>query len=295
MGIGYQSVDRWAYDYDLWFADEGRLAFRGPEADLRQSGHVTFIGAAQTFGRFVDRPFPEMFRPFSKLPIANLGISGAGPERYLNDPFLPEVLSRSRYVFIQAMSGRSVSAGAFRVANNNGVSIFQDGPRKGEQHLAQDAYRILRTEYGEDRYQEQVRGAQQAWIERYVELIEACEGRACILWVSERPVESDLALDRSPVGVFPHFVDANCVRAVQERCNVPVIECVLPVMKADPIVNRFTGELEAAFTPERFPNRPNHTRALNTYYATRKLHEVVFSHLMKFVSQSPELAADLLL
>lgn len=294
MGLGYQSVDRWAYDYDLWFADEGRLAFRGPGTDLRQSNLLTFIGAAQTFGRFVDRPFPEMFRPFSKLPVANLGVSGAGPERYLNDPFLRDVLSRSRYVFIQAMSGRSVSAGVFKVGGNNGVSIFQEGARKGEQHLAQDAYRILRVEYGEDQYREQIRLVQEAWVERYVDLVETAGGRACLIWISERAIDSDLVVDRSPVGVFPHFVDAGCVAEVQRRCNIPVVECVLPVMKADPIVNRYTGELEAAFTPERFPNRPDDTRALNTYYATRKLHDLVFSRLMRFVWQNADLAAEFL-
>ena len=88
MGIGYQDSDRHVIDYDLWFADNGKLAFRGPPPANPLGVATVFLGAAQTFGRFVTNPFPNEVARFTGKPSLNLGISGAGAETYLRSDFL---------------------------------------------------------------------------------------------------------------------------------------------------------------------------------------------------------------
>ncbi|MEO1028984.1 MAG: DUF6473 family protein [Pseudomonadota bacterium] len=283
MGIGYQKVDRTAYDYDIWFVNGGTVGFRGPPLRLDQPGYVSFIGAAQTFGRFVHDPFSRQVGRFLTVPAANLGISGAGPEYYLRDAHIMGMLRNSSHTFVQAMSGRSVSAAYFQVAFNNGVSVFQSGPREGERMLAQKAYELLRREYGEEAFQDQVQAVRLAWVERYVEIIEALGRRASIVWISERSIDKPVDLTSSPLGIFPHFVDRAMIDDVCQRTEVDCIECVMSPMLADPIVNKKSGRLDAVFGAEQFPTRPDEMRALNNYYATNALHDITAREILKYM------------
>lgn len=272
MGIGYQATDRKVIDYDLWFTDAERLAFRGPRGDLGAEGVIACIGAAQTFGRFVDRPFAAQLAQILARPVMNLGFSGAGPEFYLGNDLLMHCLRRAEIVVAQSMSARSVTAGIFETQANNGVLKFLDGPLQGETFLAQKAYQKLRTEYGEEPYREQVAAAQAQWLKLYGDLCEQLTGRKIFLWLSSENPGDNVNLTKSPVGIFPHFVDADMVRQIGEM-GFEVVICVLKDMPSQILVNDRTGVVEPAFDAEHFPTRPEKLRAINTYYATPDMHD----------------------
>lgn len=281
MGIGYQLTDRNVIDYDLWFhADDLALAFRGPRGDLEAAGAICCIGAAQTFGRFVERPFARQIGDILNRRVLNLGFSGAGAEFYLKRPVLMRCLEQADMVVVQSMSGRSVTAGVFEAQANNGVLKFKSGPRAGELHMAQKAYGLLRHDYGEDAFQEQVAAAQAGWLERHRDLATRLTGRRIFLWLSSEKPGDNVDLTQSPVGIFPHFVTAQMVQAVADM-GFEVVECVLKDMPAQVLVNDRTGHIEEAFDAEQFPNRPDQLRALNTYYATPDLHNLAARLLIR--------------
>lgn len=283
MGIGYQDTDRNVIDYDLWFAPgNARLAFRGPRGDLAAPDQICCIGAAQTFGRFVPRPFAQQLGDILGRRVLNLGFSGAGPEFYLTKPALMACLSRAAMVVVQSMSARSVSAGIFETRGNNGVLTFLDGARKGEIHMAQKAYRLLREEYGEAAFREQVAAAQAGWLARHAELAAQIPGRKLFLWLSSEAPGDNVDLSQSPVGTFPHFVDADMVAAVADM-GFEVVDCVLKDMAPQVLVNDRTGVVEEAFDAAHFPDRPARARALNTYYATPELHDLAARRLIRQV------------
>jgi hypothetical protein len=281
MGIGYQGTDRDVIDYDLWFhEDDLHMALRGPRGDLEAAGAICCIGAAQTFGRFVERPFAQQIGDILNRRVLNLGFSGAGPEFYLKRPVLMNCLEQADMVVVQSMSARSVTAGLFETQSNNGVSKFLSGPRAGETHLAQKAYGLLRKEYGEDAFRAQVSAAQDGWLARHRELAERISGRKIFLWLSSEKPGDNVDLSQSPVGIFPHFVDADMVQAVADM-GFEVVECVLKDMPAQVLVNDRTGHVEEAFDAEHFPHRPDRLRALNTYYATPELHNLAARLLIR--------------
>lgn len=272
MGIGYQATDRKVIDYDLWFQGEEKLAFRGPRGDLKASGAIACIGAAQTFGRFVERPFAAQLAQILARPVMNLGFSGAGPEFYLGNDLLMSCLRRAEMVVAQSMSARSVTAGIFETQSNNGVLKFLDGPLKDETFLAHQAYQKLRQQYGEDAYRAQVAAAQAQWLKLYGELSEQLTGRKIFLWLSSEKPGDNVNLTKSPVGTFPHFVDADMVKQIGEM-GFEVVTCVLKDMPGQILVNDRTGVVEEAFDAENFPSRPEKLRAINTYYATPEMHD----------------------
>src|SRR5687767_7648017 len=88
MGEYYQQLDRRLFDYDLQsLAGIPDKAFRGPAVDLSRP-YVACIGAAQTFGRFCERPFPALLADRLGIQFLNLGVGGASPRLFDVPEFL---------------------------------------------------------------------------------------------------------------------------------------------------------------------------------------------------------------
>ncbi|AKS46644.1 hypothetical protein SAMN05444287_1761 [Octadecabacter temperatus] len=281
MGLGYQKTDRNAFDYDIWF-DAGlpNLALRGPQCELDAANRISFIGAAQTFGRFVKHPFPQQVGRFLERPVANLGFSGAGAEFYLKRPELMALLATSDTVVVQSMSARSVSAGVFKTARNNGVLEFQTGPCKSESYMAEEAYRIVKTDYGEDALLAQRKAVQDKWLEQHRELADQISGRKVFLWLSNEAPNDNLDYSRSAIGQFPHMVTGEMVSKLPDM-GFEVIKCVLNPEPVQILINDHSHMVERVFDTQKFPNRPDKLRALNVYYATPALHDKAARMLCK--------------
>src|ERR1700731_3534640 len=87
--VQYQCYDFECVDYELYAVEGINRLFRGPQPDLRQSeGYVTFLGAAQFFGRHRRRALHTLVSEAAGIPCINLAVSGAGPEFF----FAEEVL-----------------------------------------------------------------------------------------------------------------------------------------------------------------------------------------------------------
>lgn len=281
MGIGYQNTDRKAFDYDLWFPPgKPGLALRGPRADLDAEDPICFIGAAQTFGRFVDRPFATQVAEFLERPVLNLGFSGAGPEFYLKNDFLMSCLRRAGILVMQSMSARSVTAGVFETQRNNGVLKFTEGPRKGETHMALQAYGHLRKDYGEEAFQAQVAAVQAQWLALHRQMAGEVSGRKVFLWLSAAAPGDNVDLSKSPLGAFPHLVTAGMVDEVAAM-GFEVVDCTLKDMSSQILVNDTTGVVEEVFDRASFPGRPDMLRAINNYYATPDLHDLAARKLIR--------------
>ncbi|HFD13536.1 MAG TPA: hypothetical protein ENJ32_13875 [Crenotrichaceae bacterium] len=277
--MGYQITDRCAFDYNMYFIDKGQLGLRGPRCCLGKNDYLVFTGAAQTFGRFVHEPFPAQVGRLSQKPFLNLGVSGAGPEFYLKRPSLMTLIAEAEIHIMQTMSGRSVSAGLFECQGNNGVVRFLEGSRKNETMLAADAYHVLRKEYGEDAYLEQVKSVQQRWVELYFELISKTGISTYLIWVSEKNIGENIN-HSSVLGEFPHFVTKAMIDEVKSVCT-GVIDCSFVTSRPQPIVSDINGKIVDVFDRETYPQRPDYTRAFNVYYATPKHHDFIAASILK--------------
>lgn len=279
MGIGYQMVDRHVFDYNMYFIEDGRIGLRGPKNYFGQGDYLVFSGAAQTFGRFVLHPFPELVGRFSRKQTLNLGFSGAGPEFYLKRPALIKLIANSELHFLQAMSARSVSAGIFECQGNNGVLRFLDGPRKDQTFLAAEAYQLLLKEYGNQAYQEQVEQAQSRWVELNRELITSTTVPTYLVWVSSKPIGENISAT-SAVGEFPHFVTQDMIDEIRKIC-VDIVDCSFEDTRPQPLISDINGMMVDVFDRKQFPKRVEHIRAFNVYYATPKHHELIASTLLQ--------------
>lgn len=277
MGFGYQKTDILVNDYELYFIDGINFPLRGPRrwnSSLRKS--LSAIGAAQTFGRFVETPFINRFS--KDYNILNFGRSGAGPEFYLKNPKVIDEINKTDICFIQIMSARSVSAGLFEAMDNNGVLKFTAGKNKGNTFNAELAFNKLYEEFGQDGFERQVEENQKKWVSSYRELTERIKTKIIFLWIANREPEiNDFSSSR--IGGFPHLVTADMV---QEVCqDNDLIRCNTNPFNIQPLFSRYSGKLVDVFDKETFPNRPEAIRAFNTYYANQEMHDSLYEAIIR--------------
>jgi hypothetical protein len=290
MGIGYQLQDRNVFDYNLWVLPDVVEPLRGPRRWSGRETFLTFLGAAQTFGRFVGRPFPEAISQTLGIEHINFGSAGVGPEFYLTKENILKYVNRSAICIVQVMSGRSVSTSLMEAINGGGMLRFREGARAGENEMAADAYRILAREYGSEAVERQVSEARERWVACYRSLFDMIEVPIILVWMSTRPITS--TGDMGPngnLGEFPQLIGANELAALQ-RDNLTVVDALLTKPTYVRLINHNNNNPEFGFSKEAFPGHPAWARDINTYYYVQRQHDETTSALMR-AFMTPEYGA----
>lgn len=270
VNIGYQRDDERIIDYDLWRVDGLDSDLRGPQPDLVRGQYAVAIGAAQTFGRFVKHPYPELLSERIGFPVVNLGFSGAGPSFFLQRSHLLKGINDARFVIVQMMSGRSISNSRFEVQKNQGVVVDRGQP--GSRPLfAETAYRSLLHEGTDDvaaRLRAEIRWR---YIQENLNLLAAIKPPKILLYFSVRPPAykehlKDLA---GYWGGFPHFVNQGVIDALRPHAS-HYVECVTSAGLPQPLFDRNTGEPVEMWPEAQFPGV--HLRSHNHYYPSPEMH-----------------------
>ena len=105
-------------DYDVCAYDGSRLMFRGPKIDVDKP-YVAFLGATETFGKFVAQPFPTVLAKHLPAQSLNLGMINAGEDVYLGDPAIVGLAKNANLRVVQVLSdsiNRTISSKYIRAA-----------------------------------------------------------------------------------------------------------------------------------------------------------------------------------
>ena len=230
MSQGYQARDAAIVDYQLWQpAPDGRW-LRGPRPDqLVPGSYFACVGAAQTFGCFVARPWPSLLQQQLGLPALNLGIAGAGPALFRNDALL-QLLRGARFVVYQVMSGRSADCSRFATGGHERVTL-PDGRQLGagaawSELLQQDLHGIknpvlrgiknrLCATFGRKHIRRLVAETQSNWSSDFRALIKDVARPSALLWFSKRTPQHRARYHslEALFGEFPQLIDATMVRS----------------------------------------------------------------------------------
>ncbi len=287
---GYQARDREVVDYQMYELDGTGLQFRGPAPSLSGSGdYFTCIGAAQTFGPFCDRPFPDLLSERLGIPALNLGYGGAGPEFFARQTALADYINRGRFAIVQVMSGRSQSNSLFDSGGLEYLVRRSDGARMG----AAAAYdrllggpqglglrrlplmgRLVRL-FTVPRMRRIVAETRSGWIESYRRLLDGIRVPTVLFWFSKRlpAYEEDYASVPALFGEFPQLVNSEMVDAVRGMSDA-YVECVTEKGSPQPLRSRFTGEpvsVDPAADRDDFRTQGLWTH--NHYYPSPEMHQ----------------------
>jgi hypothetical protein len=263
---GYQNDDARLYDYQLW--DIGNLLARGPAIDLSKP-YFSAVGAAQTFGRFVDYPFPSALGAALDIQVLNLGMSGAGPSFFLERSHLIELINKGRFAIIQMFSARSLSNTYAITGANQGTLILRCEPDQPAQFAEIVYQKLLETLSPLDLVRLRVEN-RMVYISEMKTLLERIKVPKILLyWSTRTPNYREATTDLSAYwGAFPHFVNNDVVHALSPMAD-EIVEVVGDAGLPQPLFEKTTGKPFEMWSAEKFPNI--RFRTSNLYYPSPEM------------------------
>lgn len=216
--MSYENAGGMPLDYMPYRLGESRIAFRGPRPDLSDDP-IVFLGSTETYGKYVENPFPTLVARKTGRVCVNLGVMNAGVDVFLAEPSVLELARRARLTVVQLpgaqnMSNRYYTVHPRRNDRFTGASqvmkmMFREidfTEFHFTRHMlgalsarAPERYAVLRSEL------------QKAWLARMQTLIERIGGKdMLLLWFADHAPagpETPYGLGRDPLFVERGMVE----------------------------------------------------------------------------------------
>ncbi len=199
--MSYVRQDRDVLDYSPCRYGASKLVFRGPVRDLAPP-YVAVIGGSETYGRFVERPYPALVEDATGLRLVNLGFVNAGPDVFLGDPVVHDLCGSAAVTVVQVMGAQNMTNRFYAVHPRRNDRFLRAAPALKARYPEVDftefnfTRHLLATlhEVGPDRFAEVVAEIRSAWVARMRQLLAAARGKRILLWIADHsPDEADEA------------------------------------------------------------------------------------------------------
>ncbi|MEM0908384.1 MAG: DUF6473 family protein [Pseudomonadota bacterium] len=278
--MSYQNADLNLLDYGDAEFGVFRQSFRKPPV-TPASQYISFIGAAQTYGRYVAKPFPELIEERLDIPCFNLGTGGAGPAQFINDTEVLRAINASELCVIQVMSGRSVNSRYFsiRAVRNAQVkdispAILSGCPELKDRQItfAHDLLHLVSLE-NPTLYNAVVEDLRYRWVETYKRLLSVITTQKLLFWFSERtPTDTETNYgDGRELAKFPHLVNQEMIDEIKGGADAFEM-CVSS--------EGMPQDLTRGGQPVLF-NGDGSGRVENTYYPSPQMHKAASETLIE--------------
>ncbi|WP_374469586.1 DUF6473 family protein [Phenylobacterium sp.] len=273
----YQDRHYYLIEYEPTPVDRLGFLCRGP---LPQPGqdYIAYVGASQTFGAFVQTPFPHRVSQDLGLGGFNLGRGGAGPSFFARHPEALEVVKGARAVVVQVMAARMEDNSAFQSVEGRALVSYQT-PSGPERIDCDTAWARIVAERPPEQVRALVAESRQSWVRAVRAIASAAQGPTILVWFAERsPAYTfDVRDAYSLFNGFPHLVDEETVAAVRDVFD-DYVEVVTRQGLPEPTRSAFSGEVLPVVFGGGDPNEQTVGRE-NLYYPSQQMHDAVATAL----------------
>lgn len=220
-----------------------RMLFRGPRKRLDMP-YLAFIGGTETYGKFIEKPYPTLVEKAMRQTCVNFGCVNGGIDAFVNDPTIMGICSDADLTVVQVMGANLLS--------NRFYSVH---PRRNDRFLR--ASTVLQAIYSDadfsefsytrhmlgalhtkslDRFETVVKELREAWTARMRNMLGQIGDRTILLWFSEDELTDDHWADRSnQLQVDPLFVTASMIDELR-----PLVKDVVEANPSDAAVSQGT-------------------------------------------------------
>lgn len=197
-----------ALDHDLCRYGTSRLRFRAQGRGLTDN-YIAVIGGAETFGRHVEAPFADLLEQALGLRCVNLGVAGAGPGAFLDDPGVIAICAGARLTVIQLGGVQNVGNRFYAVhPRRNDRLIRPTGMMRAvfpevdftifhfTRHMLEHLHRVSPRRFGMIRDE-----LRRAWVAGMNRLTARIGGPIVLAWIGDRgPADpGDTTFDGDPL------------------------------------------------------------------------------------------------
>jgi hypothetical protein len=215
-----------------------KLLFRGPRRKL-DAPYVAFLGGTETYGKFIEQPFPALVEDTLDVTCVNLGQPNAGIDAFVHDPFILRAAAAADATVVQVMGAQNMTNRFYGVH-----------PRRNDRFVS--ASSLLSTIYREvdfsefhfnkhmlghlnmisaDRFQTIREELQQAWLARMRLMMGQISGKSILLWLSDHAPATDTEPDSFGLGPDPLFITREMIDQI-----APYVTEVVEVIGSRPEV-----------------------------------------------------------
>lgn len=191
MAFEYLGANALNYNY-CRYGDSKRV-FRGPKV-ATDGIYDVVIGGTETFGKFVEMPYPDLMSTKSGVPAVNLGQMYSGADYFGDDRDLLALSAKARRVVIQLTGVQNMTNRFYLVHPRRNdrflrptkllSAIFSDVDFT-DIHFTGHLMGALQTQ-SPGRFEAVLAGMRDDWIERMRSLILAISSPVTLLWMSDR-------------------------------------------------------------------------------------------------------------
>lgn len=229
--------------------DGSRLLFRGPARTL-EGEFVACLGGTETFGKYIERPYPDLVEEITGVTCVNFGWPNAGTDVFANDSALIGCARRAKVCVLQVPCAVNMSNMYYRVH-----------PRRNDRFLeASEALRVLfhEVDFVEYSFTRHMLGCLQAlsperfayirkelttvWLTGMRSLIGRIGPPVVLLWLSNRAPEQ--SADCPDLAADPAFVDREMLEALRGEVQ-QIVELRLDAAAGAPLPGPAPGAAQA--------------------------------------------------
>lgn len=223
---------------------KSRLVCRGPARSVPEP-YVACLGSTETFGKFLEAPWPTLLERRLKMPCLNLGGVNAGVDSYLSDLDLQKIAQKAAHIVVQVMGAQNLCNAYYSVhpRRNDRFLDATDALRQlypevdfMEYHFTRHLLQALRA-ISRKRFEAVVIELKAQWVRTMRDLLAALDRPVTLVWFAGHlPADpGDTRMRRDPL-----FVDRDMLGALDAR------DVVYARPSADAILDGLAG---LKFTP----------------------------------------------
>ncbi len=218
-------------DYQPCRYGTSRTLFRGPSKSL-EGRYIAVLGGTETYGRFVERPFPDLVEECLRRTTVNFGCMNAGLDVFINDPIVMRACTQSALTVVQIVGAQNMSNRFYTVHPRRNDRFLRPSRQMteiwpdvdfSEIHFTRHLLKTLLAS-SPDRFELLRQELSEAWVARMKSLVRNIGGRVVLLWMSDRKPEDILDLSRD---AGPLFVTREMLEALRSEV-LDIVEVVAP-------------------------------------------------------------------
>ena len=220
FGMAYAFQGAGALDYFPCRYGGSRRLFRGPPRDPGQN-YVAVLGGSETYGRFVQTPYPDLLQEWLGLPVVNLGCQNAGLDVFTQDSEVLALANRARAVVVQVMGAQNLSNRYYSVHPRRNDRFIAATPALRALYRNIDFTEFAFTSHlltalkraGRDRFELVAQELRDVWLERMKTLLDQISVPVVLVWIGDRPPQPHKA--RADLTGSPLLVDAEMIATLR--------------------------------------------------------------------------------
>lgn len=229
----HETIDDGGLPYSPCRYGMSRIVFRGPRRDLTKP-YIAFIGGTETYGKYIESPFPSLVERDLRRTCVNFGCVNGGVDAFVNDPTIMAACHDADLTVVQIMGANFLSNRFYSVhprrndrflrASTVLQAIYSDvdfSDFNYTRHMLGQLYRL-----SAERFEIVIAELREAWTARMKNMLGQIGPKVILLWFSRKPM-TDKAWDigPDPLQADPLFITKSMMDELRPMA-LDMAECI---------------------------------------------------------------------